>query len=157
MLGHGQDLGKSKIELIHNLVLRLHPKIEIWRQRKNTEQRKSTIKGASKLLLSIIRALSLLISTRIHINLQFLLILWKIQLFDCLYFVLFLYSVLNSIHLLDSNIFLINPIHDGAAKRPPTGFSPVTVTNVGISPQNMTFNFSALQISRPYLSSVTNY
>lgn len=78
MLGHGQDLGKSKIELIHNLVLRLHPKIEIWRQRKNTEQRKSTIKGASKLLLSIIRALSLLISTRIHINLQFLLILWKI-------------------------------------------------------------------------------
>ena len=77
-LGHGQDLGKSKIELIHNLALRLHPKIEIWRQRKNIEQRKSAIKGASKLPLSIIRALSLLCSTRIHINLQFLLILWKI-------------------------------------------------------------------------------
>lgn len=86
-LGHGQDLGKSKIELIHNLALRLHPKIEIWRQRKNIEQRKSAIKGASKLPLSIIRALSLLCSTRIHINLQFLLILWKIYLFDCLYFV----------------------------------------------------------------------
>ena len=31
----------------------------------------------------------------------------------------------------------------GGAKRPPTSFSPVTSTNVGISPQNfMTFTFN---------------
>ena len=38
----------------------------------------------------------------------------------------------------------VNPIQDrGRLKRPPTSFSPVTSTNVGISPQNFhAFNFN---------------
>ena len=37
----------------------------------------------------------------------------------------------------------IKPIQDGGAKRPPTSFSPVTSTNVEISPQNLlTFSFN---------------
>ena len=38
-----------------------------------------------------------------------------------------------------------NPIQDwgGGAKRPPTSFSPVTSTNVGISPENfLSFSFN---------------
>ena len=44
-----------------------------------------------------------------------------------------------------STIQLLNPIQDGVAKKPlpRTSFSPVTPTNVGISPQNfLTFNFN---------------
>ena len=41
----------------------------------------------------------------------------------------------------------INPVQDGGEggkKAPPTSFSPVTSTNVGISPQNfLTFSFNA--------------
>ena len=37
---------------------------------------------------------------------------------------------------------ILNPIQDGGG-RPPTSFSPVTSTNVGIRPQNfLTFNFN---------------
>ena len=38
----------------------------------------------------------------------------------------------------------VNPIQDGVgAKRPPSSFSPVTSTNVGLSPQNfLTFSFN---------------
>ena len=36
----------------------------------------------------------------------------------------------------------INPLRMGGQKVPPTGFSPVTSTNVGISPQNfLTLSF----------------
>ena len=40
---------------------------------------------------------------------------------------------------------LFNPIQDGGGikKTPPTSFSPVTSTNVGISPQNfLTFSYN---------------
>ena len=39
---------------------------------------------------------------------------------------------------------LLNPIQDGGSKKAPaTSFSPVTSTNVGISPQNsLTFSFN---------------
>ena len=44
-----------------------------------------------------------------------------------------------------SIIWSINPIQDGGRgqKEPPTSFSPVTCTNVGLSPQNvLTFSFN---------------
>ena len=43
------------------------------------------------------------------------------------------------------NKISFNPIQDegGGAKRPPTSFSPVTSTNVGLSTQNfLTFSFN---------------
>ena len=48
-------------------------------------------------------------------------------------------------------VIRINPIQDGGRggggrqKGPPTSFSPVTSTNVGVSPQNfLTFSFNPL-------------
>ena len=38
---------------------------------------------------------------------------------------------------------LINPIQYGGQKGPPTSFSPVTSTKIGLSPQNfLTFGFN---------------
>ena len=49
-------------------------------------------------------------------------------------------SVLNKVLVQQENI---NPIQDGGKKAPSTSFSPVTSTNVGISPQNfLTFSFN---------------
>ena len=52
-------------------------------------------------------------------------------------------SVSISFNIYNSNI--INPIQDvgevGGKKAPPTSFSPVTSTNVGVGPQNV-LNFS---------------
>ena len=47
----------------------------------------------------------------------------------------------------------VNPIHDGGRQNAlPTSFSPVTSTNVGISPQNfLTFSFN------PYATVVQNF
>ena len=49
----------------------------------------------------------------------------------------------------NSSEFIFNPIQDGGgaggggAKRPTTSFSPVTSTNIGLSPQNfLTFSFN---------------
>ena len=57
---------------------------------------------------------------------------------------------------LNKCIVSFNPIQDGesaeGAKRPPTSFSPVTSTNVGISPQNfLTFSFN------PFATLVQNF
>ena len=51
---------------------------------------------------------------------------------------------------------MFNPIQDGreggGAKRPPTSFSPVTSTNIGISPQNiLSFSFD------PFDTLVSNF
>ena len=57
----------------------------------------------------------------------------------------------------------LNPIQDGEGqKAPPTSFSPVTSTNVRISPQNfLTFSFNPFtdwcKISSLYLVPVPNY
>ena len=54
----------------------------------------------------------------------------------------FNYAIDHILHQI-FNIY-INPIQDGGGQRsPPTSFSPVTSTNVGISPQNfLTFSFN---------------
>ena len=52
------------------------------------------------------------------------------------------------------NCFALNPIQDGGAKSSPspTSFSPVTSTNVGISPQNfLIFSFN------PFATLVKNF
>ena len=57
----------------------------------------------------------------------------------------------------------LNPIQDGEGqKAPPTSFSPVTSTNVRISPKNfLTFSFNPFtdwcKISSLYLVPVPNY
>ena len=52
---------------------------------------------------------------------------------------------MNMIINFDAQIYwsCFNPIQDGGAKGPSTSFSPITSTNVGISPQNvLTFSFN---------------
>ena len=45
----------------------------------------------------------------------------------------------------DMFVYILNPIQDGGQKGPPTSFSPVTSTNVRISPQNFfTFELTLL-------------
>ena len=55
----------------------------------------------------------------------------------------------------------INPIQDGGGRKkpPPTSFSPVTSTNVGLSPQNFLTNPLPrwCKTSRSYLVLVPNY
>ena len=59
----------------------------------------------------------------------------------------------DNVHLLK---VYFNPIHDGGQKGPPTRFSPVTSTSVGISPQNC-LSFSFNWCSSSYLVPVPNY
>ena len=59
------------------------------------------------------------------------------------------------VHTFEAVIVIFNPIPDGeggrGSKKSPTSFSPVTSTNVGISPQNF-LTFSVIELEpRPSL------